>query len=301
MRHTSLKFPFVSALLAATALLLSACGGSGGGDNDTTGERNETGSGTNYTGSESAATVTADNQQEIAFTSREGTERVIEQSEAGGSSFPTGVEVQDLNELVNTLTLNLLEAGQLPTAVTQTVEGDCGGNAVVESDDEGESGSIEYNNFCVSSEGETVVMDGRVEFSFTETLYIMDYQDITLTYDGITQELDMEVRCEVSGETFDCTYNSDFTGSDGRTYRSSNAEVTGSASTGYNVSARIYDPDHGYIDIEANNIVVCDGGGISSGSISVSDNSGSVVMTVEFSSCDTMTVTYDGSAEIYDQ
>ncbi|NWO04425.1 MAG: hypothetical protein HLX50_01575 [Alteromonadaceae bacterium] len=51
----------------------------------------------------------------------------------------------------------------------------------------------------------------------------------------------------------------------------------------------------GYVDYQASNLTLCENGyGFSTGSIRITDSTGSNVVTVNFSGCSTYTVTYQG-------
>lgn len=298
---------FHTALLGIALFTLSACSDSGSSDGNGNGGigSDDNGNGHTsweYTGSESAAVVTVDNQEEIATASRESTVELIGQSEGEDVPLlPSGVSLQNSTRLAGDLTRDLLEAGHLPTASTYDFEGSCGGTASMDYSIDGESGWIDYNNYCTSAGAEgDIIINGRIVYTMTEFMFTYEYQNVTINYGGATQVLNMKMRCDTDG-TYNCTYSSSFAGGDGRIYRFSDSQVSGDPSSGYSVSARVYDPDHGYFYIEASNITLCDGGGIGSGNISAADNTDSVVLAIEFTSCDSMVVTYDGNSEIYSQ
>lgn len=303
-----LLFSNQTTLLAIVLLTVSACSDSGGSDgggigSDGNGHGNSNGhTSWEYSGSESAAVVTADNREDIATASRESTVELIMQSEGEDVPLlPSGARPQTSTSLAGDLTQELIKAGQLPTASTYDMEGPCGGTASMDYSADGESGSIVYNNYCASGGPEgNVIINGRIVYSMTETMFTYEYQNVTVSYGGNTQVLNMEMRCDTEG-SYNCTYSSNFAGSDGRIYRNSDSQVSGNASSGYNVSARVYDPEHGYFYIQASNIILCDGGGIGTGNISVTDSTGSEVFAIDFTSCDSMVVTYNGNSEIYSQ
>jgi hypothetical protein len=289
-----LSYRILTSLIVAGTLLLSGCGGSSGDSDDIP-------AGPSYTGPQTSATVDTDNQQEVAVASRDGTLQAITQD--SGSDLPVGISLSADQRvaLVNQLTLELAQSGQLPTGVTQTIDGDCGGSADVTSNSAGTSGQTDFDNFCTDDfDGQTIV-NGRVDFTLTETSFTAVYRNVTITTEGETFTLNMTVDCDTSDDNYECTYSSDFTGSDGRVYRAANVIVSGDNDFGYDIYARVYDPDHGYVDIEAFGITVCSGGGIGSGTILVTDSTGTEVLDIDFSSCDAMSVTFNDVSEVYDQ
>jgi hypothetical protein len=193
-----------------------------------------------------------------------------------------------------------------PVEDTATVQGDCGGDATVTSTENSSgtemSGSVVYNDFCITSNGSNVVFNGTVYFSATYSdtgdlqSFRFSYQDFTYTGNGETHTVNATFSCEYSGATLSCA--TDFEGTDGRTYRTTNVTVTGD-STGYDVEATVYDPDHGYVSIVATGITTnCANGRIGTGNITVSDSTGDV-MTITFNSCSSYTVTYNGVSNTY--
>jgi hypothetical protein len=281
------------ALLISGAFLLSGCGSSSDSDKSS--------SGPSYTGAQTAATVSTNNQQSIAVTAREGAVQAVFQSNSE-VDLPLGVSLStnDSVALVNQVSADLVSAGQLPTGVvSETVNGDCGGTARIRlAGTSGNSFRIDYNNFCMLADSEQVVVNGRVDYTTTETSTTIVYRDVTITSGGVTETINMTIHCD---DQYECTYSADFVGSDGRVYRSANVTVSGDSSSGYDVSARIYDPEYGYVDIQGTGLTLCSGGGIGSGSVNVTDSTGTQVLTVDFTSCDSMTVTFNGTAEVYSQ
>ena len=68
------------------------------------------------------------------------------------------------------------------------------------------------------------------------------------------------------------------------------------------LSARVYDEDLGYFDIDASSLTYsCDNGNFSTGTISILDSSGEEVISVSFPNCNDCVVTYGGNADTYSQ
>jgi hypothetical protein len=147
------------------------------------------------------------------------------------------------------------------------------------------------------------VIDGFYDITFdnaSQNSYTATF-DYTATYQGETYSTSGTYNCNFE-TAVGCTYTSNFSDREGRSYRAENVSVSGNASQGYNVNARVYSETHGYIDIRSSGLVPCDGGGFSSGEISVTDASGAAVVTATFSGCnDDYIVTYQGTTFVVAQ
>lgn len=267
------------ASMIGVCVALTACGGGGGGSSS-----GGSGGGTNS----SQATVDDNNARTLSEASAEGAKKAVAQSNA-----PRQVEQQTPEQRAQQLVQDLLNAsgnGAKQTGARTTISGDCGGSATVTG---GSSGStITYNNFCSGG----VVANGTAVVSFSSSgAYTITYSNFTVTYGGETYTLNMIVSCDSQGN---CTYSEDFTGSDGRSYRVEGSTVSGNSSSGYNISATVYDPDYGYIEITATNVTFCSNGNPGTGSITFT-GSGGTSASVTFDSCSSYTVTVDGVATSY--
>jgi hypothetical protein len=153
--------------------------------------------------------------------------------------------------------------------------------------------------------------DGTVQGIYTEAGggYRLEYRYVNFTVTvntpsaSYTDTFNMSMTCSSShtnGLDFSCEYYSDYHGYDGRIYRVSEVEVSGSSSSGYSVSVRVYDPDHGYVLVttEVPLLHDCSGGHPSTGRIEMEDANGKVAV-VEFNSCSEFTITLDGVANTY--
>jgi len=171
--------------------------------------------------------------------------------------------------------------------------------AVFESNATGTDFTINYRDFCEGSAGERVVFNGTFDYEEKGDFSFYRYRNFVVRSNGETQRIDnLTIKCSTStGFGIGCEVISDFAGTNGRTYRISNATFSGSAESGYDVEARVFDGDHGYIDIVATGLIPCESGGFSSGSIVVTDSSDSEVLEITFVSCSEMTVTFNGNAE----
>lgn len=295
------------------ALALTACGGGGGGG----GGGNDDGGGdggTTYSGSTSEATVDDTNTDDIGRASAEGTLASLRQEQAQDAS-PLATDTMS-EEAMADVHMDVIREARVTglnrtvgSQATSTVSGDCGGSAAVDSTSNSDgsvvTGSVVYSDYCVSDGTDSVIFNGTVDYrietdsSGALTYYRFSYDNFRFTSNGDTQSLTATVECTFSSSTVSCTTSSDFVGSDGRTYRTTDYTVSGDASSGYDVSARVYDPDHGYVEIAATNITVCANGNIGTGTITVTDSTGTNIMTVTFTSCSEYTVTYNGVTDTY--
>lgn len=183
--------------------------------------------------------------------------------------------------------LDMIDQATLPSAVVTTVDGPCGGNATVETSQNAGVSMVRYNNYC--SGGYTINGYYRFVFSEGSSTYTSEY-DYTVTGNGETYNF--SGTCNQNG----CTNS--YVGANGQTYYTQNVSVSGSAGSGYDVSARVYDGDAGYVDYTATGLVMCTAPdyGFSAGTISITDSSGTEVVSVTFSSCSSYTVMYQGTA-----
>ena len=317
MKITNLVTPAVFSLIA-----LVGCGGGGGGggnDNPVTGGGGGGGiTVPSYSGSTAAATVTSSNQQAVATTASLGAKQVI--SGQGGTAVPTLTDV-DTEVLANNLAdtswqlFNSHYLGeQLPLAFVEQGQCTIGGSysidfPTISSIDSpasqipnSGSGTFTFND-CDYGEGG--VFDGVVgiswsggasdeqgDFRNTTTTF-----DIEITLDGQTTLLQATLSCTDYGQQ--CSYFQYFAEGD-IDYQLTDLVLSGDSS-GYSVLARVYQENLGYIDVNGSDLTVCENGNIGTGTLSVRDSTNAVVLTVSFSSCSEMVVTFDGVAQTYQQ
>ena len=255
---------FVNCLVLVIAIGLTAC--SSGGDD---------GGGAppvpNYNGASAPAAIDADNAEDIGTTATEASSEAINSDSAGGANpfFPGGVSISnassaDINRTVAEIAKQLadnatMESKPLAATFSYTELGDpnfCGGSfsvpdSVVNSQTVPTSFTITFNNICYDAPNDglsQMIMNGQIQYSETSNGITIRYINFTVTMDGRTETLNFTMTCDFSSVN-GCSYVSDYVGSDGKTYRMENFSVTGSDSTGYNVSATFYHPDYGSVDI----------------------------------------------------
>ncbi len=268
--------------LYAMAFLLSvglvACGGGGGSADDDDG---------GYTGATGPADISASNADDLALAATSGTSAAIAQDVAPSTAFRSASrQLVDLGLGVRSRTAN------------EPVPNVCqSGTADLTHNDDYSQITIVYSDCVISDVAGNYIVDGRFEMHQADDgSFSMSYQNFRITYGGETYHLNMNVECDAN---YNCTWTSDAQGIDGRTYRVQGATVTSTGSNSYSVSATVYDPDYGYIEIQSNvTYGSCAYGVPESGSITVTDGDGDT-MTVVFNDCDSFTVTMDGTSTTY--
>lgn len=236
----------------------------------------------------SPATITSDNAQDLAIAA---TESAI-QSTADNSN-PFSLSKQDSSTPFNLLKLSEDIALRASDTIFDNVCTDSGNLDVVI--EESGANSITFNNCSRSGvllNGTmsmiTTVVNNNVQIDFA-------YTDFTVTYNGMTETYSFNASCSIDDST---VVTCSALGADGRTYAYSTAEVTGNATSGYNITAQVTDPTHGIISIDASNVFFnCISDRPSTGSItfSASGESGSVT----FNSCTSYTVEFNGNSMLY--
>ena len=270
-------------ILLFISIILAACGGGGGGGDPAPN------TGTQPSGNAGDATATAENSDELAIAAQEGSKQAISSS---NNPFGSLVSENYLNEIVVKSaheTALSYSAGTLVGAVT-TINGSCGGTASVDVDNTNTNYVITYSNYCYSS---NYVIDGTITYTIdsNNNVYSYSFNNVTISYGGQTHTLNGSSTCNRT--TNQCSYNTSFTGSNNVSYSSSNVSVSGNNNSGYNISATITHPTYGSISIVATNITICTNGNIGTGTISVTDSTGNVVISATFPSCSQMIITYN--------
>ncbi|WP_430461831.1 hypothetical protein ACQUQU_03320 [Thalassolituus sp. LLYu03] len=313
-------------------VLLTACGSSSDSDSGV----DYKGITTAATISDSNKSALADSSSELVVFAVQS-----ENSSDSLDNLPYGIQVSSVDpELISQAkafadAIDPTTLGNVPVGASgsATVDGDCGGSATISGsendltisyssfcidlfDDEmvasgklrmqsSVSGSTErftitYTNFSMSVGGESFSISGTlVSETNTETdLETYSSWNLTITADGVTTRSAGSVTCTSEDN---CTYTEQFEGADGETYQVADLDVAGNSSTGYDISATFYDPDYGYVELTASDILLCDDGSIASGTITLTDEDDNV-LTITFNGCgQDATVTLSGVAEVIAQ
>ncbi|MES9972190.1 MAG: hypothetical protein ABW092_19325 [Candidatus Thiodiazotropha sp.] len=312
--------------------LLHACGGGGGGDDGSPDSTNDSGDITNtsqdYSGETGQATLTSDNSKELATAGASGTKQAV-----SSDSVPLVAARTDLpfsrEEIIEESTRWIVDIFQRDD-ISQSAPGATAartmdmssslcdsGSVIVDYPDTGTAGnwSIDYDQCTrTTSYGNSsysTSFDGSVEGTYSQVGngFHMEYRYVNFTVSvqspslNYSETFNMTMTCSAStsnGSDVSCNYYSDYQGYDNRTYRVSEASVSGNATSGYSVTARVYDPDHGYVSIITEIPVTfdCSNGFPSAGRIRIEGANGAVA-TVEFISCSQYVVTFNGVANTY--
>lgn len=283
-------------VLATTLTLFVGCAGGGGGDDAGPGVGPSS-----YSGNTSAATVSDSNRTTAAKSAAIGAEKAIE-IEIGSDSTPFSAS----REATRALNINLRSLSPRET-YTYTDDDLCSSgsaNYTYNFSDEytPETVYAVYNN-CTFSDSYTyyydsITYDGTIYYELENDGGFYYTYDLDITYGGETYSLTSTMYCD---SDYNCSYEENFS-SGGISYRVSDVEVSYSSYYGsYDLEATVYHEDLGYITIEAEDLITCSGGGFQSGSIEVTDSTGTVVLYVDFTSCSSMTVTYNGVSTTVDQ
>ena len=282
--------------IASLLLLGQGCGGGGSSDepaeNTDPVDSNNPGdnSSNTYSGSESQAVVSETNANDLAITATSGVKRAVDENDIVLPSQPAA------RALNSTTTLAPLDAMDDETTAAICVHG---GRATVEYI-ETDPGYINIFDFIDCSYGEGLLQytyTGSVHATYADdsdaSAFTMVYNGLLTTVDSATQALNRTFSCEANFQN--CNFYSDYSGYDGRLYRVTDAAVTEEGHSAYTASGRIYDPNHGYIDVttEIPFTLECQNGRPGVGRLSfigANQTSGSI----EFISCNEYVVTTGG-------
>ena len=279
----------VAPIIIVSSLVLASCGSSGGGSDDD--------EGIVYTGSKSPASVEVGNAKALAIASAGGANQAIAANTANNANpiSPRG-SAANLN-LVSMIAEQLEILASSESRTEQQLIPVCdAGRADLEQNNDGTEGSILFTS-CLVTGGNGAIVNGKVDFTATisgVTLTSLDMQFINfrVTYLGDSQTVNMTVSCD--GSPLTCSLFSDYVGIDGRTYRVVVIDVTNTGGSSFDVDATVYDPNHGYVTIDAsvdyNN---CVGGVPETGTITITGDAATTASVV-FNDCDSFTVTHLG-------
>ena len=158
---------------------------------------------------------------------------------------------------------------------------------------------VELGGFTVTVNG--VVQSNSSDSGDITTVELL-YQNFSIDLGFDVTTIDLEAICTTDNSTMEtsCAFPG-VDGFDGRIYDLSEATVDLDIATGGNfVTATIVDPDHGTFTIETNDAIVfgCPNERPLSGELQFTDGAG-VLVTVTFNGCDSFTVSYNGTSEIY--
>ena len=284
--------------LGATLLLLQACGGGGGGD---------AGSATtiSYSGLTSEARVESTNAESLSTAAASGAlQSVAAESASSAFARPMADFSGKLLEIAPRIAMGIVQSEFYAAKITDLSSlCDAGGTAIADTNDAETVGTIAFTN-CRMSDGygSVLVLNGVVDYTFNSSADSMAMTfNITMTYAGETAVMNMTLNCvNFTSASPTCSVTSDFAGLDGRIYRVTDITVTGDAFSGFTISATVYDPDYGHVDMVTTTPITFDcGTGVpGTGSVAVYGSSGTSG-AINFVSCSEYNVTVNGVTDTY--
>lgn len=285
--------------LSMTLFLLQACGGGGGGSE---------GPNVNvpsYGGLTSQAMIDTGNSRDLSTAAASGALQSVVGDSANIFARSAPRLESKVFEISPKIAKWIVQSELLYAAKTANLSALCsaGGSAIADSNDAETEGTITFTNCGISDgAGGAVFLTGQVNFSYnaaTDTMSMAFY--VTASYAGESTDMSLSLSCvDFNSASPTCSASSDFVGLDNRTCRVENIAVTGSAVSGFDVNATIYDPDHGYVTMNTDTPLTfgCATGVPGTGSIVLSGASATQA-TITFVSCDEFNVTIDSVGETF--
>ena len=296
-------------LLSLPICALLSVTGCGGTDSRVGG--NESGV-TTYAGNQELAGITEVNAEQLSRSATEGIAHAAMGSDV--PALPIGVQINSSRPLTEALVITMLpyalegiSSNSLPGAFQQTMPCSLSGSVLITADGDvvrasnfgttvPESGTLTLG-FQDCRDDRYIVpaatMDGIATITFTGAgSFNSVFQDFTVTYSDpvsgaqIVENIEnLTLSCGDFQDMSSCRMESDFIGSDGKTYRISDVVINGDESAGYDLSAKVYDAELGFVLIEALSMILdCPSGMPGSGSLSLTGANDALV-TVEYTSC----------------
>lgn len=281
-----------SMIVISMGILLAACGGGGSdGDGDNSG----------YSGKTSAATVDDSNNTDVAKGVHVASKQAVS-SEEGGSALRSLFMPDSPRDILIEQSLSdsqsLLARNTTNGDYSEFCNGGGSASYTLTTSQNGESGEFTYNyNNCTYTYGEySITYDGSMYYEYDNSgnHWLWEY-DLTVStnYMG-SYTLTSSYECSGDLGLGSCTVSENFS-DNGVSYRVTDVSFSSSGSD-FDFTAKVYHEDYGYVEIVATDLVLCDNGGFSSGSIVVTDSSSADVLSLTYSGCDApVVVTYNGT------
>ncbi|MCU7842793.1 MAG: hypothetical protein KZQ93_03025 [Candidatus Thiodiazotropha sp. (ex Monitilora ramsayi)] len=279
-----------------TILLLQACGGGGGGGDTTLNNAPV------YSGVTTQARVETTNSEDLSTAAASGALQVLASDAASVFSLRSAPSLEHKLLEIAPLISQWLKSDDTAYAAKLTdVSADlcnAGGSAIADTNDAETVGTITLTN-CARHDGTggIILLNGVVDYTAAADLSSLTMVfRVTVTYAGESESINMTIACIGSS----CTVTSDFLGVDDRVYRITGISLSGSETSGFYISATIYDPDHGYVAMTTSSPVTfgCPTGVPGSGVVTLSGAAGTFA-TVSFDSCSAYTVTIEGVGYLF--
>jgi len=264
-------------LISAFIVLGTACSSGGGGGGD--------------------AEITDENLEELATAGTEGIKQAV-----NNQSAPLPFARTNTSSTIKNLTVSLAQTvSQNPKLEVLDLSDICenaGGSVTFDGNENG--GTIVYAS-CVIG-GSTV--SGTAKYKISEsgdtTTFTIEYIDFTITFDGVTETLDLKATCTITSTSSSCTYDSEALGIDGRTYEVTDISVSGDSSSGYTIGCVVDDPDHGDITITTTTPITfnCSNGQPDNGVIVMTDGDDNTA-TITFIDCNNYSVDFNSTTTTF--
>ena len=266
---------------------LTACGGSSGEAKPPV---------TAYNGKLTKAVISPDNNKPLSNASSEASSSI--DSAGTFSSFKTGSTGSTDFDLKSLLQKTTSTALQYPT---ESIPDFCSSgklsiqysDTITDPYNEYLDISVIYNSCTIDGSIPSIKVDGKARYQgYLFGDFTMTFTNFTIWEGSDAQTINMTLSCIDLTNT--CTVSTDIKGYDGRVYRIENLTTTGTDYSGYTINGRVYDPDHGYIDITTTSSIYfsCPTDRPGSGQIQFTDDTSTV--TVTYNSCTSYTVDLDG-------
>ena len=295
-----------------TFLLLQGCGESSDDSNPSDPGQADPGQtdswstylGPTYSGLTSDARIDAASASDLTYAAVSGAIQVVTANELKGLSLNQGVSssvsrLPGITSLIATSTDNSQTIYSSKQTDVSSSHCPGGGSAIQDINDSGTVTSLTFKD-CVEPLG--LVINGMTSITYNSTWDDFVFQaHIQVSGSSSTHQQDWTVSCTNVKGAPSCEISSDFMGVDPRIYRLTNASVTGNDVSGYNITATIYDPDQGSIQLTTSRSILynCMEKWIpSTGAISITGSDGSSA-SISFVSCSQYTVVVDNVGTTY--
>ena len=252
-------------IIFLSTLLIASCGGGGGGDNGGL-------TGITYDGNTSPAAIDATNAEAIGTAAGESVQK------AGSSTgLPLGVAIDNSVDMdkINNIVLAAANRANLPAGIDMSDEFCTSGSVDGTDPGNAQSGPVDVTVTFSNCKliGDPIILDGVAKAHFDDigdpnTGFSFRYQNfkVTDTTNGQTTTINLTIDCT---DSFNCTLNSDFVGSDDVIHRITEfSSMFGNAVDGFYGSATFYHGIFGRVSVTFDSItygscgVIPDGGTI---------------------------------------
>ncbi len=284
-----MKLIKLAVFLIFSSLALISCSSSSGGSDD---------EGISYSGKTSQATIDDANAEQLAVTSAGGGGMAVN-SENAPISFRSASNHAGVEDLSAKILQSMSATANRSANQTQDISAtlcDQGGSASVTTSNSGNSATINFDDCRTLLDLDVFTIDGKAVMTINnDDSFSIDYKNFEMSVAGESFTFDGTIACD--SLAISCTVSLDYVGLDDRVYRLQNVTIASTGPDSFSISAKVYDPDHGYVMVSGNATYgSCDNGVPSSGSIDFFGDSGTFG-NITFNDCDSFTVSENGNAE----